>query len=236
MVMMQKILRSIIRPAPVTSTLCLVIIAVYILTVFQSHSIENNLSGSAIAQSLTLYLPAMDESVTGPLRAIGTLFVHQGPTHLVSNVFLLYLFGREVERYLGKTLMAGTFFSGGIGSSAAVSYFNPLNPTVGASGALYTLMAIVVGITALKKRNITAPVVLVLANIVSSFLEPNISIAGHAGGLVVGIILCLALRKGRRIYKRIMNSMLIIVIILVVAAVYFGPQIIQSYIEFRTSQ
>ncbi|MDO4911021.1 MAG: rhomboid family intramembrane serine protease [Corynebacterium sp.] len=205
-------LKRIYRQAPVTTVLCLVIIASYLITVVQSRSFAHNLSDSSLADDLVLYFPAMEDSPLGALRSVGTLFLHQGSSHLIVNTVMLFLIGREIERSLGHSLMAASFFTGGLGSSALVSYLQPFVPTVGASGAIFTLMVLLIGVNALKGRDLRAPIIYVLVNVGYSFTNPGVSWAGHMGGFAVGLILLAAIRKSIRLFKKILYIMLILLI------------------------
>ncbi|MFP7365327.1 rhomboid family intramembrane serine protease [Corynebacterium callunae] len=182
------------RQSPATNTIVLAIVAVYLLTAFQSHSLLNNLSASSLGDSWMLYAPAMTHG-WGPLRAVGATFLHIGPGHMLLNLMLLWLLGRELEKYLGAGLFAMVYLVGGIGASAAVVWMDPLSPTAGASGAIYALMAILVGLFARRGADLRAPLTLIAVNLGYTFLADNVSLWGHVGGLITGAILAWPLMK-----------------------------------------
>lgn len=68
-------------------------------------------------------------------------------------------------------------------------------PTVGASGALFALMAMLVGAYRQRGLDLRAPVALVLANVAYTFLADGVSLWGHLGGLCTGIVLSLFLYR-----------------------------------------
>lgn len=180
--------------APATAVLCALTILIYLLTVVESRSIEHNLSDSWIADHWTLYGPYSHG--LGWLRMVGTVFLHSGPTHLALNMFMLFFFGREIEHYLGSGRFTLAYIVSGIGASATVLLMDPLAPTVGASGAVYGLMAIFVAMSYRLRRDLTAPLILIAVNVGYSLLMDGVSLWGHLGGLltscVLGIVLVIA--------------------------------------------
>lgn len=187
---------DIYRQAPASTGISLAVIAVYLVTAVQSRSIQNNLWDSSIADAWILWGPGMTNGF-GPLRAVGGMFLHIGPGHMILNLVLLWLLGREIENYFGSALFTVMYFVGGIGASAAVVWFDPLTPTAGASGAIYAMMAILVGLFALRGADLRAPVALVAVNIGYTFLAVNVSLWGHLGGLIAGTLLTWPLMKAR---------------------------------------
>ncbi|NLZ58319.1 MAG: rhomboid family intramembrane serine protease [Corynebacterium sp.] len=176
------------RQAPASTTISLTVIAVYLVTAFQSRSIQNNLWDSSIADDWILWAPQMTSGF-GPLRAVGAMFLHIGPGHMLLNLVLLWLLGREIENYFGSVLFSVMYLVGGIGASAAVVWFDPLSPTAGASGAVYSMMAVMVGLFALRGADLRAPLALIAVNVGYTFLAVNVSLWGHLGGLIAGALL-----------------------------------------------
>ncbi|MDO4909117.1 MAG: rhomboid family intramembrane serine protease [Corynebacterium sp.] len=227
---MTKTLKILYRQAPATTIICLLIIVTYLITALQSHSFVDNLQNSSLAEHMVLSMPAMESSPLGPLRSIGTLFLHQGADHLIVNTVMLFLIGREIERSLGHAIFTGTFFTGGLGSSALVSYLQPYVPTVGASGAIFSLMVLLIGVAALKRMDLRAPIIYVLINVAFSFISPGVSWAGHMGGFGIGVVLLLAIRRSLRFLKRVLYFMLIALIIVMLWLVYSQPGLIHSFL------
>lgn len=176
------------RQAPASTTISAVVIAIYAVTAIQSRSLQNNLWNSPLADAWILWAPEMTAGF-GPLRAIGAMFLHIGPGHMLLNLLLLWLLGREIENYFGPALFTLMYFVGGIGASAAVVWFDPLSPTAGASGAVYAMMAILVGLFALRGADLRGPLALIAVNIGYTFLAVNVSLWGHLGGLIAGALL-----------------------------------------------
>lgn len=71
-------------------------------------------------------------------RSLSSFFLHAGPLHLVGNMYFLWVFGDNVEDYLGKLryvlLLVAATFLGGVAHWAMDP--NAVTPCVGASGGI----------------------------------------------------------------------------------------------------
>ncbi|RSZ61980.1 rhomboid family intramembrane serine protease [Corynebacterium hylobatis] len=148
-----------------------------------------NLSGSSLGDSWLLYGPEVSAGGLDRLRALGAVFLHIDLGHVAINGFLLLLIGREIERFAGTALYAAAFLAGGIGASATVLWLDWSTPTAGASGAIFALMVLLVGITRVRGGDLRAPMILILVNVVYTFIAPNVSLWGHLGGLFFGLLM-----------------------------------------------
>ena len=77
------------------------------------------------------------------LWQLGTyIFLHGGLFHLLFNLFVLWMFGCELERYLGSRVFLKYFFITGIGAAICTVLITPnlFIPTIGMSGAIYGLL------------------------------------------------------------------------------------------------
>ncbi|MCK4689318.1 MAG: rhomboid family intramembrane serine protease [Candidatus Marinimicrobia bacterium] len=70
------------------------------------------------------------------------LFIHGGFWHIFWNMFVLWMFGMEIENYWGKKEFYKYYFLTGIGSGLITLLFglNSTIPVVGASGAIYGIL------------------------------------------------------------------------------------------------
>ena len=70
------------------------------------------------------------------------LFFHGGVWHVLINMFVLWMFGSELERLWGKNQFLKFYFITGIGSGLVTMFVNiqSLTPVVGASGAVYGVL------------------------------------------------------------------------------------------------
>lgn len=168
-------------------------IVVYLITAVQSVSLFHNVQHSQLADDWVLYLPYMANSPWGPLRAVGSAFIHIGPVHLALNLIVLFLFGRELEQALGQAALVLCFLAGTIGASATIIWVTPLAPTAGASGALFAFMALYMAVARQQQRDLRGLVALILVNVGFTILWSDwVSVWGHFGGLGVGIALAIA--------------------------------------------
>lgn len=135
------------------------------------------------------------------------LFLHSGVAHILLNMFALYGVGRIVESALGTGRFLVLYFVAGLGSSLAclLGYFGQVIPVVGASGAVYGLLA---GYLLLLPPgpNRTRSVVWLLAFIFLPLVLPGggfggigqIAVWGHVGGFLVGLAVMQLFVLGRR--------------------------------------
>jgi membrane associated rhomboid family serine protease len=136
-----------------------------------------------------------DWALNGPDVAAGDVwrpltagFVHAGLMHVGFNMFLLWQLGRLLEpavRWYGFVVL---YVMSLLGGSLLVLVLDPDSFTVGASGAVFGLMAAT--FVAMRSRGIdpfsTGIGPLLVINLVLTFAVPGISIGGHLGGLVTG--------------------------------------------------
>lgn len=148
-------------------------------------------------------------SATEPWRALTVMLVHADVMHLLFNMIGVLLFGGFVERALGHARYLLVYVLSGLGGSAAVLLLSaPFDPSwyslhVGASGALFGLLGVVLTPTRALDRNWGGAAVFLVINVVYSLITPGISWESHAGGLVVGFALgCAALLPQARRTRR----------------------------------
>ncbi len=153
-------------------------------------------------------------------RLLTSIFLHAGIIHLLCNMYALYVLGRQLENFLGKTKYLIVFLGSGIiGSLLSVVVHDSIS--VGASGAIFGLLGSLLYFgyhyrlylgTVLKSQII--PVILL--NLIIGFMLPGIDNFAHIGGLVGGYLLTMGLgipgksRKSDQINGWIVISLLII--------------------------
>ncbi len=159
-------------------------VAVFGWTVLQAGSVSNNADSDLFdAWALAPFLVTDGDW----WRLVTSGFLHIGPIHLLFNMWALWVLGRDLEKVLGRGRFTALYVVSLLGGAASVMLFSdPMTATAGASGAVFGLM----GGLAIVLRRLKAPVGqvigLIAVNLVISVVVPNISIAGHLGGLVVG--------------------------------------------------
>ena len=129
------------------------------------------------------------------------LFLHGNFIHLLFNMFVLWMFGKDLENEWGKRAFYQYYFVSGIGAGIITSLFSfgSYTPVIGASGANYGLllayglmypnrMVYLYGIFPVKVKFM----VLALAVIAffASMTSPNSTTSHitHIGGMVIGFL------------------------------------------------
>jgi membrane associated rhomboid family serine protease len=134
-------------------------------------------------------------------RLITAAFLHYGPLHLGLNMLALYWFGTPVEQYLGRFRFLLVYLVSGLAGSAGALIVTPNSPTVGASGAIFGIMGAAVVLERQGAYVLGGQALAVIAiNLVFSFTFSNISIGGHIGGLIGGVLCMLALTRFGRVH------------------------------------
>ncbi|GII28533.1 rhomboid family intramembrane serine protease [Planotetraspora mira] len=132
-------------------------------------------------------------------RLITGAFLHASPlegsfsfTHIVFNMWALYVIGPELERRLGSVRFAMLYLLSAIGGSVAVYLFGGLAMTVGASGAIYGLFGALFVVSKRLGFDARGVLWLIAINVAITFVFPGISWQGHLGGLVTGTLVAAA--------------------------------------------
>jgi len=152
-------------------------------------------------------------------RLLTAMFLHGGMTHLLMNMFSLYIVGRGVEMYFDtKSYLSIYFFSGLIGGLVSL-YMHPVSVGVGASGAIFGVFGALAGFFLLHRDKIASHSIafmknfgiIIMINLVIGFSIPSIDVSAHIGGLVVGFIGGFVLSKDPK-WILAYNTMMILLI------------------------
>jgi membrane associated rhomboid family serine protease len=133
-------------------------------------------------------------------RLVTAGFLHAGIIHIGFNMLLLWWFGAELERGLGRLRFLAVYFVSLLAGSAGAILLDPQVATVGASGAVFGLFGAAFVLE--RQAGITRgpAFTIIVLNLVLSFVIPGISIGGHIGGLVGGVLSMLALTRLGRVH------------------------------------
>jgi membrane associated rhomboid family serine protease len=171
------------RPV-VVWTLIAINVLIYAWTAVQAGSITRNSASSLFREWALAPVLVADGDWW---RLVTSGFLHIGPLHIASNMFALWVLGRDMEAVLGRGRFLALYMISLLGGSAAVMVFSAPNQAVaGASGAVFGLMGGLVVVLLKIKRAVGQVIALIAVNIVISQLVPGISLTGHLGGLAVG--------------------------------------------------
>ena len=134
-------------------------------------------------------------------RLITGAFLHDPDMilHIAFNMYILYWLGTMLEPVLGHVRFTALYFASLLAGSFGAILFAPHSLTVGASGAVFGLMAAAFVFQRARGidpwRSGVGPVILLNLALPFVFTNLNISIGGHIGGLVGGAIAALAIER-----------------------------------------
>lgn len=189
-------LRRFIRDAPACTVLILVCVAVFCVEVVQSGSAEDPVGtyggGSDLAWSLMMVAPDITDGHEWWRLATSAL-VHLSVTHLLLNMLLIVLLGRELERAYGTPAIAVSMVVCAVGGSLGALWFAPDHAVGGASTIGYGMFAMLVGLSVTRRTDVRGPLVLIGVNLAFTVTAGGVSLAGHLGGLAAGTLIALAL-------------------------------------------
>jgi membrane associated rhomboid family serine protease len=186
-------------------------ISIYFLELILSEKI------SWVFQNFGLSLKALLEGKFWTF--LTSIFLHASPEHLIMNMLALYFFGKVVEEALGKKKFIIVFFLSALCGNVVVISLSligiqhPLIPTVGASGAIFGLMAVAMLIKPLEfifyPYLLPIPLFLVaflytLYNVIyfvailTTNIQTEIAYGAHIGGMLYGLYFGLKEEKSKR--------------------------------------
>lgn len=174
---------------------------------------------------------SMDMTTAERLRPFVTsMFLHGGWTHVIGNVWMLWIFGDNVEDYLGHVRFVIFYLGAGVIAAVVhlVTNWGSTAPTVGASGAIAGVMGAYFVLYPRARVLAVVPLFIILWPVVLpavlfiglwfvlQFLNGTSSlVAGmdggvawwaHIGGFVGGILLLGPLGLGRRRRARVTTA------------------------------
>ena len=148
-----------------------------------------------------------------PLTLLTSLFLHGSFLHLFGNMLYLWIFGNNIEDFLGPFRFILFYLLSGLGASLVHVVFHPasLIPMIGASGAIagilgaYFLLypgARVLTLVFIWIQPIPAFFILGLwfiAQVMNIGIGGGVAWFAHIGGFLIGIVLIRIYSKKRRI-------------------------------------
>ncbi len=129
-------------------------------------------------------------------RLLTAMFLHGGMTHLLMNMFSLYIIGRPMELYFSpQNYLSIYVMTGLIGSLVSISV-HPGTVGIGASGAIFGVFGALSGYFFAYRRELGQHAhqfmknfaIIIGLNLLLGFSIPNIDVSAHAGGLISGLI------------------------------------------------
>ncbi len=177
--------------APVTRAIIAVTVAVYVLEIF---------GGNAFVNRFTSLAPAIAD---GELyRLLTSVFLHMPLSeggyaimHIVFNMYILSIYGAQVEQVFGSARYAFMYLATGFFASAASYGWQQCSNGLGASGAVFGIVGILLVYlynrrsTRFLDPHLQALGMFVVINLALGFVIPRIDNVAHIGGLIGGVAL-----------------------------------------------
>jgi len=153
----------------------------------------SGLGASPLTADGGLYGPAVANGEYWRLVTSG--FLHAGLIHLGFNMLILWQLGTLLEPAIGRLRFGVIYFVSLLCGAFGVLLLSPNSLTVGASGAVFGLMA--AAVVVMRNRGID-PMASGLPfwiglNLLLTLTIPGISIGGHLGGLIGGALATLVM-------------------------------------------
>jgi len=139
-------------------------------------------------------------------RLFTAMFLHGGMTHILMNMFSLYIIGRGAEMYFDKSAYISIYlFSGLIGGLVSL-FVHPGSVGVGASGAIFGIFGALAGFFLAHREKIATHAkafmkdfsIIIGINLVIGLSIPSVDVSAHLGGLAVGLVGGYVLSKNRK--------------------------------------
>ncbi len=147
-------------------------------------------------------------------------FMHGSFTHILFNMFVLWMFGMEIENVMGSRKFLLFYLVCGLGAGIAQTLIPPLlsqelAPTIGASGAVFGVMIafamffpdryiFLYFLIPIKAKYLIT--IMVIFEFMSVGNQSVIAHMAHAGGALTGFLFILLDRRGEFSGRRILNS------------------------------
>jgi membrane associated rhomboid family serine protease len=189
---------SLFSRAPATFILIALNAAAFLAEVASAHG-GFEVGGSSAAVNFGLFGPFVAEGEWYRLVTGG--FLHAGLIHIAFNMFALYFLGRLLEPSIGTTRFLGVYVASLLGGAFGALLLTPDALTVGASGAIFGIFGATFVIARGRGFDEVARsigVILLINLAISVGASSHISLGGHLGGLVAGVLCAFAIVAGER--------------------------------------
>lgn len=192
-------IKDYIQGAYMTIFLCLVNIAVFLVLELSGDTSDSTFMAMHGADNWRLVFENGEY-----YRLFTSMFLHFGIDHLASNMLMLFLVGRIVEKITGSVKFTVIYLTSGLAASfVSCFYYMVHNENVvsaGASGAIFGIMG-ALAMIALKQRNSASEsfgkrmLLLFAFMILDGYMTTGVDFIAHLAGLVFGMVLTAVLYK-----------------------------------------
>lgn len=161
-------------------------------------------------------------------RLLTSAFLHSGVEHFLFNMTALFVLGKFVESLYSKWHMLAAYILTGTLSSLFSLMFLRDAVSLGASGAIYGLLGIIIVHLMLSKKLsykllVQVGLIFIVIAVLSSLFS-NVNHYAHIGGLIFGLLLGLIFNPDRLLKKWFFGSIAVFVIIAVLPVFFIQPE------------
>lgn len=152
-----------------------------------------------------MYANALSVGPGALYRMVTSGFFHYGIAHLLSNMLALVMMGMELEWVIGWWRFLVIYAAGLIGGSLMIQFLGGSGLHMGASSAIWGMMAALLIVVLRLHANPTGIMRVLVVNLAITFYFREVSWQGHIGGGIAGLIvslLVLSIRPPRRLRRR----------------------------------
>ncbi|GAX48065.1 rhomboid family intramembrane serine protease [Lactococcus reticulitermitis] len=141
-----------------------------------------------------LFGPDIIEHPSHIWRLVTPIFVHIGWEHFLLNFFSLIFIGRQIEGVFSSRRFFAIYLLSGIYGNILTFFIHPDTLSAGASTSLFGIFAAMAMLGYLTKNPSFQAVgkqfaILIIANLAINLFQPGVSMIGHIGGALGGVLL-----------------------------------------------
>lgn len=208
------------QPAPVTMSIIAVTAIVGLLQVLTGGFLTN------------LFAYQIGAGILQPWRFVTYALVHAGVLHFAFNMLVLWMVGPSIEQRIGRLPFLAAYIVSAAGAAVAVAWLTPMSAVVGASGAIYALFGMAIGMQRMLGRVQPTLLMVVGINLVLTFVLGGISWSAHVGGLAIGLALGFGIglaHKRMRGDQATKSAWLVIGAVALVLAALFALRVVTAF-------
>ena len=137
-----------------------------------------------------LFGPFMSHGYHQYWRLLTAGFLHASFLHIALNMLSLWFVGRVLEPSIGRAAFIGIYFASLLAGSFGALLFQPQIPTIGASTAIFGIFGALIVVAQARRIPLwqSGLLPILLINLLFGLTYTGISIGGHLGGLVAGVV------------------------------------------------
>ncbi len=171
-------------------TLILLNAAVFVAELATGVTLSGSQSGWVWEHGV-LFGPLMANGHHEYWRLLTSGFLHASIFHIGMNMLSLFFVGRVLEPATGRNKFYAIYFAALFAGSFGALLFTPDTPELGASGAIFGIFGALIAIAHARHLSLWASglIPILLINMVYTLSVADVSVGGHVGGLIAGLIL-----------------------------------------------